>query len=74
MNVKIGDSVISCFGPAKIVGMELTPGPGFKDGDPISVIGIESIKANKVVFDLSDGHWVYSDQIRVINNVSVSRL
>lgn len=74
MNVKIGDSVISRFGPATIVGLELTPGPNFNEGVPVTIVGIESIKANKVVFSLSNGHWAYSDQIKVINNVSVSRL
>jgi hypothetical protein len=74
VNIKIGDSVHSCFGIAKIEGMTLTTGPFDKDGDPVSVVGIESVKAGKVVFDLSNGHWAYSNQITAINNVSVSRL
>lgn len=74
MNIKIGDTVLCRFGEAKIERMTLTPCPGVVSGDSVSVVGIESVKAGKVVFDLDNGHWQWSHQIMAINNVSVSRL
>lgn len=74
MNIKIGDTVICRFGEAKIEGLTLTSGPGVANGDSVSVVGIESVKAGKVVFDLDNGKWQWSHQIKVINGVSVSRL
>jgi hypothetical protein len=74
VNIKIGDTVICRFGTAKVVGLTLTSGPNVASGDPVPVVGIESVKAGKVVFDLDIGKWQWSHQIKAINGVSVSRL
>ena len=74
MNIKIGDTVLCRFGTAKIEGLILTSGPGVASGDSVSAVGIESVKAGKVVFDLDIGKWQWSHQIKAINGVSISRL
>jgi hypothetical protein len=48
---------------AKVVHMELTSHPRMKDGVSVQVVGIDSVKANKVVFDLDNNKWCYSDQV-----------
>jgi hypothetical protein len=48
---------------AKVEAMELTSHPRAKDGVPVFIVGKDSVRANKVVFSLDDGHWCYSDQV-----------
>lgn len=48
---------------AKVERMELSKYPRMRDGDSVQVVDIESVRANKVVFSLSNGHWCYSDQV-----------
>lgn len=73
MNIKIGDTVVTNrFGTAKIEGMLLTAGRNINSGDEIKVVGIESVHAGKVVFDLDNGHWVWSHQVLSINGVKVA--
>ena len=71
MNVKIGDTVLTRFGESKIDGMTLTLGPNCSDGDAVSVVGIESVKAGKVIFDLDNGKWVWSHQVFNINGLKI---
>jgi hypothetical protein len=74
MNIKIGDTILSRFGEAKVVGITLTPGPGINYGDSVPVVGVESVLAGKVVFDLDNNHWIWSDQVLAVNKVSIKRL
>lgn len=77
MNIKIGDEVgyaIGSYRPivgtAKIVSMELTE-PHKAEGVPISIVGLESVKAGRVVFDLDNNKWAYSDQIHSVNGIKI---
>jgi hypothetical protein len=74
MNIKIGDEVLSRFGSSKIERITLTAGPGVNSGDEVPTVGIESLFAGKVVLDLENGHWIWSNQVLAINNVSIKRL
>lgn len=51
----------------KVVGLTLTDHPRDKYGKSVKEVAIDDVKANKVCFDLSDGHWCYSDQIRGVD-------
>ena len=69
--IKIGDTVSyrGAFGggPLKsvtVMGLTRTEYPRDKYGESVAEVTIIEVKANKVVFDLSDGHWCYSDQIK----------
>ena len=69
--IKLGDTVSyrGAFGggPLKsaiVDGLTITEYPRDKYGKPVVEVNIVDVKANKVVFDLSDGHWCYSDQIK----------
>lgn len=68
--IKIGDTVgyRGAFGgghPARatVEGLTLTEYPRDKYGKTVSEVTTDDVKANKVVFDLSDGHWAYASQI-----------
>ena len=72
--IKLGTKVAYCgaFGasPRKsvtVVGLTLTDHPRAKDGKSVREVTIDDVKANKVCFDLSDGHWCYSEQIRGVD-------
>jgi len=74
--IKIGMSVVYSgawgYAPNKsatIVGMTLTDEPRSKYGKTVKEVTVEDVKANKVLFDLSDEHWCYANQIRGINMV-----
>ena len=68
--LKIGDTVNWRGGwgseppePAKILRMEITQYPREKYGNDATEVSWELVKANRVCFDLDNGHWAYSDQI-----------
>lgn len=68
--IKLGDTVSYCgsfdSGPIKsatVDGLTLTQYPREKYGKSVKEVNIDDVKANKVVFDLSDGHWAYASQI-----------
>jgi hypothetical protein len=69
--IKIGDKVKyrGSFGydapkVATVEGLTLTKYPREKYGKSVEEVNMIDVKANKVLFDLSDGHWCYSDQIK----------
>ena len=71
--VSVGDTVIYCgsfgAGPAKSVtvkALTLTEGKRQAYGKTVPSVSVEEIDAGLVCFDLSDGHWCYSDQIKEI--------
>jgi len=61
--LKIGDTVMSRYGEAKIVRMELTDGPREKYGQEIEEVSWHLVELNLVMFDLDNGHWSYSENI-----------
>ena len=68
--IKISDTVSyrGSFGSgplksATVEGLTLTQYPREKYGKSVKEVNIDDVKANKVVFDLSDGHWAYASQI-----------
>lgn len=67
--IKQGDTITyrSLFGgigkKAKVLTLTLTTLPKDKYGVEVPAVGIESVKANKVMFELDDGHWCYSSQV-----------
>lgn len=68
--VSIGDSIEykSYFGAgsncyATVRGMELTEHPRAKYGKSIDTAQHQDIIDNRVVFTLSDNHWIYSEQL-----------
>jgi hypothetical protein len=68
--INVGDTVTyhGSFGGglpkrAKVVGLTLTEEPRTKYGQEVLSVDVQSVKANRVVFDLDDSHWCYSDQI-----------
>jgi len=68
--IKISDTVsyYGSFGhgprtTAKVVGLTLTQYPREKYGKSVQEVNDDDVKVNKVVFDLSDGHWAYASQI-----------
>ncbi len=50
---------------AKVVGLTLTAYPRCKEGVEVPAVAKEAIQANKVLFDLDDGHWCYSEQVEL---------
>lgn len=68
---KIGDTIRyrGCFGmdhtpsTATITGMTLSENPRDKYGARIEECTRDQIRQNRVVFDLSDHHWCYSEQV-----------
>ena len=61
--LKVGDTVMSRFGEAKIVFMELTEGPREKYGKDVKEVSWDWVDRNMVMFDLDNGHWSYSENI-----------
>jgi hypothetical protein len=68
--IKIGDSVVwrGGFGQdmalsATVKGMALTEEPREKYGESVDEVDLYSVRENRVVFDLDNGHWCYSEQI-----------
>jgi len=75
MNIKLGDlieyHIHGRSGSGKIICMELTERCAEKEGTIVSIVGIESVKDNKVVFDVDVGKFVYSYQVRAINGIKI---
>ena len=71
MNIKIGDTLVCVIHgvryESKIENIEIVERAGEKNGIPVPVVGIETVKANKAVFDLKNGKFAYSDQVLEIN-------
>lgn len=80
MKVKVGDTVKwrGCFGTdapkdAQIEGMTVTDIPRgrtgrlfrTKYGVEVDEVDSSLIEQNRVVFDLNNGHWAYSEQIEL---------
>ena len=68
--IKIGDNVNwrGGFGndlplSAKVTGMSITEHPREKYGEPVIEVAKDLVRHNRVVFELDNGHWCYSDQI-----------
>lgn len=68
--ITIGDELLcrGSFGAGdpkwvKIVGMELTDKPRSKSGTPVDSVCWDRVIENRVVFDLGNGCWAYSEQI-----------
>ena len=68
--IKIGDTVVwrGCFGhdmplSATVEGMTLTDNPREKYGMEVDKVYKRDVRDNRVVFDLDNGHWCYSEQI-----------
>jgi len=61
--VKLGDTVMSRFGEARIITMELTDRPREKYGREVDEVSWFWVERNRVVFDLDNGHWSYSENI-----------
>jgi hypothetical protein len=70
--IKIGDKVIwrGHFGtdlPMQVTvkGLEVTDEPRGKYGKDVDEVSTDLVEENRVVFDLENGCWAYSDQIDV---------
>lgn len=68
--LRIGDTVLwrGSFGrepavPAVIENMQITDYPHSKYGEDADEVPIQLVQENRVVFDLTNGHWCYSQQI-----------
>jgi hypothetical protein len=69
--IKLGDTISyrGAFGSgplksATVEYLKLTQYPREKYGEDVEEVNIDDVKANKVVFGLSDGYWCYSDQVK----------
>lgn len=47
----------------KVIGLTLTQHPREKYGQEVLSVKMADVKANKVLFDLDNGHWAYSEQV-----------
>jgi len=72
-SVKVGDKVMwsGSWGSeapqeAVVTGMEITTEPRSKYGREVQEASWDLISENRVMFDLDNGHWSYSDQISPI--------
>lgn len=65
--IKIGDTVNSRFGIAKITHIELCDNPGEKYGSP--AISVDADDKDRCVFDLDNKHWCYGNQITALQVV-----
>lgn len=72
MKVKIGDTVKwrGGFGmdaprSAVVAGLSITDYPREKYGEEVDEVDSSLIDQNRVLFDLENGHWAYSDQIEL---------
>ncbi len=70
MKVKVGDTVKwrGCWGTdapqnAVVAGLSITEMPRDKYGEEVNEVDSSLIKQNRVLFDLENGHWAYSDQV-----------
>ncbi len=68
--IKIGDQVTyrGSFGmgapkTVEITGLTLTSIPRDKYGIDVEEVHERDVRANRVVFTLSDNHWAYSEQV-----------
>lgn len=68
--VRIGDEVMwrGAWGndPAKRVKvkhLEVTEHPGMKYGEDVKEVPWDTVRANKCLFTLDNGHWAYGKQI-----------
>ena len=59
--LKIGDDVLSEYGPAKITKIELCEKVGDKYG--IEVNSVHTNLVDRIVVDLDNGHWNYGTQL-----------
>jgi hypothetical protein len=69
--IKVGDTInyATFFGggpvkSAKVETLTLTEHPREKYGQEVLAADIESVKSNRVVFGLDDGHWCYGSQVK----------
>tara|TARA_A100001037_G_C14878945_1_gene513046 strand:- start:298 stop:543 length:246 start_codon:yes stop_codon:yes gene_type:complete len=69
--LQVGDKVLwrGGFGThqplvATVVGMAITEGPRQKYGASVVAVDWTVVRANRVVFDLDNGHWAYAEQIQ----------
>ena len=69
-NLHVGDIVLyrPGFGSdtprlAIVQGLTVTAEPRSKYGEDATAVTLDQIRKNRVVFDLADGHWAYSEQI-----------
>ena len=76
MKVKIGDTVkwrggFGNDGPklAVVSGLSVTTIAGDKYGDQVEEADESLVAQNRVVFDLANGHWAYSDQIELLSRL-----
>ena len=70
--IKVGDDVVwrGGFGQdmplsAMVEGMTLTEHPREKYGMEVDKVSVQNVQENRVVFDLDNGHWCYSEQIEL---------
>lgn len=68
--IKINDTITyrPSFGSgpltkAKVVGLTVTDLPRDKYGEEVDEVSVDLVKQNRVLFDLDNNHWAYSDQI-----------
>lgn len=68
--VRVGDKVMwrGCFGSdqpqvAVVEHMEVTQHPRSKYGEPVQCAPMDAVRANRVIFTLTNGHWCYAEQI-----------
>ena len=71
--VKVGDTVMWSAGfslftdeAAVVVSLELTESPRTKTGRDVQEVSWDMVRANRVLFGLSNGSWAYSEQITKI--------
>ena len=63
-HLTLGETVISKYGPAKIIKIELCDKPGDKYGIDIKSIPVDLV--NRCIFDLDNGHWSYGENLDYI--------
>ena len=65
--IKIGDTVNTKFGIAKVTHIELCENVGDKYGSP--AISVNVLDKDRCVFDLDNKHWQYGTQITALQVV-----
>jgi len=65
--IKIGDTVNTKFGIAKVTHIELCEKVGDKYGSP--AIAVNVLDKDRCVFDLDNKHWQYGTQITALQVV-----
>jgi len=78
--LKVGDKVLwrGCFGAespkvATVQRMELCAYPRSKYGKEVNEVDWQDIFDNRVIFDLDNGCWAYSEQINPLPNSKESQ-